>query len=220
MKNLSPAILEKTKNGDVFFDIQSKLYRERIIFLYEEIDDSVASVIVPLLFMLDNEDHEKKISFWIHSNGGEISAAKAIIDMMQIIKAPVETVCIGAASSAAAVLVAAGNKGTRSCTPNSRFMIHQAISGVRPGPASHVLTTSKEIEFENNNMLSILADHTGQPFDKLKMDCEHDLYMNPKEAIEYGIVDRIIPYSKPIQKAVKPENPVLAVKRSKVRIKK
>lgn len=197
MKLTSPVISEKTKHGEVFYDIQSRLIKDRIIFLYEEIDDDIASVIIPLLFMMDNEDHEKKISLWVHSPGGSVDACNAIADMMQIIKAPVETICVGRASSGGAILMAAGDKGTRSCTPNSRFMIHQIqVGGVPHGSFSNVSDHINEIKFMNDNIITNLAIHTGQPFDKVMMDCQKDLYLNPQEAIEYGIIDRIIPYSK------------------------
>ena len=193
---LNPVFYERTKDGEVFYDIQSRLIKDRVIFLCEEVTHEVAGVISSLLFMMNNEDPNTKISIWLNTPGGDVYAFLAIYDMVQMIQAPVETVCIGMAMSAGAMLLAAGSKGQRLATPNSSIMIHQMqIDGIR-GTGSEIKIIASEIDKKNKVVLGVLARHTGKSLEEIVKDCEHDKYLSAKEALDYGIIDKIIPAKK------------------------
>ena len=192
LKNMNPVFWEKTKEGEVLYDVYSRLVKDRIIFLHEEVDSSVASVIVALLLILDEEDNETPISIYINSPGGAVESLFAIYDLMQLIKAPIRTICVGEASSAAAILLAAGTKGLRFATVNSRIMIHQIQIGGVEGSGTDVETTAKEIKSLKKRLTEILARHTGQSYRKVLRDCEVDKYMSAEEAKNYGLVDEIL----------------------------
>lgn len=194
---LSPVFYERTKDGETFYDIQSRLIKDRVISLSEPVTKDVAGIVTSLLFMMNNENPDEKISLWLSTPGGDAYAFLAIYDMMQMIQAPVETVCIGMAMSAGALLMAAGTKGRRLTTPNSKFMIHQMqLSHIPGGTATEVAVEAENIAQLNKDIVEILARHTGQTYEKVLRDCEHDLYLTAEQAKEYGIVDKVIGMSK------------------------
>jgi ATP-dependent Clp protease protease subunit len=192
--NLNPIFWEKTKDGERMSDVSSRLVKDRIIFLDGDINDEITSNVVSLLFLLDRED-ESPISLWINSSGGAVQGFFAIYDMIQKIKAPVKTVCIGEASSAATILLAAGSHGMRYAMPNSRIMIHQIqVDGIG-GSNAEVEIDTKEIKALQDRLTEILARHTGHTRAKVKRDTRMDKYMSAVEAVEYGLVDKILqPY--------------------------
>lgn len=195
-KNFNPVFIEKTKNGEVMYDISSRLLKDRVIYLDGEIDDEVASQITSLLFLLDREDSENLIKLWISSPGGSAYGMFSIYDMIQRIKAPVRTICIGFAASAGAVLLCAGTPGERYALPNSRIMIHQLqLSGIG-GSNAEVEVDTKESKKLQNNMLDILSKHTGNTKAKIKRDIKFDKYLSAEEAKAYGIIDNILTPSK------------------------
>ncbi len=187
-----PIVIEQTPRGERAYDIYSRLLRERIIFLGSPVDDQVANIVVAQLLFLEAEDPDKDIYLYINSPGGVVSAGLAIYDTMQYIKPKVVTICVGMAASLAALLLAAGEKGKRFALPNSRIMIHQPqISGIS-GSASDVEIHAREIVKLKRRLNEILAQHTGQPVEKIEKDSERDFFMDPQEAKEYGIIDEII----------------------------
>ena len=186
-----PTVIENSSRGERSFDIFSRLLRERIIFLGSEIDDDVANSIVAQLLLLDSENPDKDIMLYINSPGGVITAGMAIFDTMKLIKADVSTICLGDAASMGAFLLSAGTKGKRLALPNSRIMIHQPLGGAK-GQATDIEIEAKEILRMKNMLSSLLAEHTGQSIEKIKQDTERDNFMTAKEALEYGLIDRIV----------------------------
>lgn len=186
-----PTVIEASSAGERSFDIFSRLLRERIIFLGEEIDDELANSIVAQLLLLDSENPEKDIMMYINSPGGVITAGMAIFDTMNHIRADVSTVCIGEAASMGAFLLSAGAKGKRLSLPSSRIMIHQPLGGAK-GQASDIEIEAKEILRMRSTLNELLAKHTGQPLDKIKEDTERDYYMSAAQACEYGLIDKVI----------------------------
>lgn len=195
---MNPVIYERTKDGETFYDIQSRLIKDRVIYLSEPVTNDVAAVIVPLLFMMNNENKEEKISIWINSPGGDAYAFLAIYDMMQMVQAPIETVCIGKAMSAGALLMAAGTKGKRIATPHAKFMIHQMQVSLPDGAMPDLMNSVKSVVQMNNEIIEIFARHTGHTLEKVLADCDRDLELTAEEAIKYGIIDKIVPASKTI----------------------
>lgn len=191
MSYLIPTVLEKSSFGERAYDIYSRLLKDRIIFLGGPIDDEIANLIMAQLLFLDSEDAKKDISIYINSPGGTVTAGMAIYDTIQYIKADVRTICIGQAASAAAVLLAAGEKGKRFALPNARIMIHQVMGGAE-GQATDIAIQTKEIMRVKNAVNEILAKHTGQPVAKIEKDTDRDFFMTAPEAQKYGIVDKII----------------------------
>jgi ATP-dependent Clp protease protease subunit len=197
IKNLNPVFIEKTKDGERMYDVSSRLIKDRVIYLDCEINDEIASQIVALLFLLDRESSEKIISLWISSPGGCVSGLFAIYDMMNRIKAPIKTVCIGEVCSAASIILASGSIGKRFAMPNSRIMIHQIqVEGIG-GSNTELEISAKEIKSIQDYLTEILARHTGHTKAKIKRDTKLDKFMSAKEAKEYGIIDHILPFSKP-----------------------
>lgn len=186
-----PTVIEASSRGERSFDIFSRLLRERIIFLGEEIDDDVANSIVAQLLLLDSENPEKDIMLYINSPGGVITSGMAIYDTMKLIKANISTICLGEAASMSAFLLSAGTKGKRMALPMSRIMIHQPLGGAK-GQATDIEIEAKEILRMKNMLNTLLAEHTGQPSDKIKKDTERDYYMSAQEAVEYGLIDTVI----------------------------
>jgi len=186
-----PTVVENSSRGERSFDIFSRLLRERIIFLGTEIDDDVANSIVAQLLLLDSENPDKDIMLYINSPGGVITAGMAIFDTMKLIKSDVSTICLGDAASMGAFLLSAGTKGKRLALPNSRIMIHQPLGGAK-GQATDIEIEAKEILRMKNMLSSLLSEHTGQPIEKIKEDTERDNFMTAQEALEYGLIDRII----------------------------
>ena len=186
-----PTVIESSSRGERSFDIFSRLLRERIIFLGSEIDDDVANSVVAQLLLLDSDNPEKDIMLYINSPGGVITAGLAIYDTMQLIKADVSTICLGDAASMGAFLLSGGTKGKRLALPNSRIMIHQPLGGAK-GQATDIEIEAKEILRMKTMLNELMAAHTGQKVEKIKKDTERDNFMTAQEALEYGLIDRII----------------------------
>ena len=186
-----PTVIESSSRGERAFDIFSRLLRERIIFLGSEIDDDVANSVVAQLLLLDSENPEKDIMLYINSPGGVITAGLAIYDTMQLIKADVSTICLGDAASMGAFLLSGGTKGKRLALPNARIMIHQPLGGAK-GQATDIEIEAKEILRMKTMLNELMAQHTGQKVEKIKKDTERDNFMTAQEALEYGLIDRII----------------------------
>ena len=188
---LIPYVIEQTSKGERSYDIYSRLLKERIIFLGEEVNDASASVIVAQLLFLESEDPEKDINLYINSPGGVITAGMAIYDTMQFIKCDVSTVCIGMAASMGAFLLAGGAKGKRMALPNAEIMIHQPAGGAQ-GQATEIEITAKHILATKEKMARIMAQNTGQDFEVIMADTERDNWKSAEEALAYGLIDRII----------------------------
>ena len=199
---LNPLIYEKTANGEEMYDVFSRLMKERILFIGEGIDSFVANSLVSQLLWLDSQNQDKEISLYINSPGGEISAMFAIYDIMQYIKAPVYTYVIGLAASAAAVLLSAGAKGGRYALPNSEIMIHQPWIDMLGGSITDINIQTKQLIRDKRKLISILARHTGKPFEHVERDCERDFFMTPREAIKYGLIDHYTEINKPIPELI------------------
>ena len=188
---LVPVVVEQTGRGERSYDIYSKLLKDRIIFLGDEVNDATAGLIVAQLLFLESEDPDKDIHLYINSPGGSITAGMAIYDTMQYIKPDVSTICIGMAASMGAFLLAAGAKGKRLALPNSEIMIHQPLGGTR-GQATDIEIHAKRILKMKDTLNQILSERTGQPLEKIQMDTERDNFMSSIEAKEYGLVDQVI----------------------------
>ncbi|MEI2703506.1 MAG: ATP-dependent Clp endopeptidase proteolytic subunit ClpP [Baekduia sp.] len=191
MSPLVPMVVEQSSRGERAFDIYSRLLSQRIIFLGTQVDDQIANLVVAQLLHLESEDTEKDISIYINSPGGSVYAGLAIYDTMQFIKPDVQTICVGIAMSMGAVLLAGGAKGKRMALPNAKVMIHQVSSGFQ-GQATDIEIHAKEIIDVRQRLDQILADHTGQKLEKVSTDTERDYFMSAAEAVEYGVVDRVI----------------------------
>lgn len=189
--NYVPTVIESSSRGEKSFDIFSRLLRERIIFLGTEIDDDVANSIVAQLLLLDSENPEKDIMLYINSPGGVITAGMAIYDTMNLIKADVQTICLGEAASMGSFLLSAGAKGKRMALPSARIMIHQPLGGAQ-GQATDIELEAKEILRMKEMLTGILAENSGQDIEKVKKDCERDYYMSAEEAVKYGLIDKVI----------------------------
>lgn len=192
---LVPVVLEKGPFGERAFDIYSRLLKERIIFIGTPVDDNVANLVIAQLLFLDSENPKRDIQIYVNSPGGVVTAGLAIYDTLQYIRADVQTICVGQAASASAVLLTAGTKGKRYSLPNSRIMIHQVMGGAE-GQVKDVEIQTKEMVRIKNIVNEILAKHTGQPLEKIEKDTDRDFYMSPEEAKKYGLIDEIITTSK------------------------
>jgi len=191
IQNVVPMVVEQSGVGERAFDIYSRLLRERIIFLGTPVDDQVADSIVAQLLFLDAEDPEKDIQLYINSPGGSVYAGLAIYDTMQQIRPDVVTICFGLAASMGAFLLTAGAHGKRMALPSSRIMIHQPLGGAQ-GQAVEIEIQAKEILYIKERLNTMLAEHTGRPFDQIAADTERDFFMSAQEAQEYGLIDRVI----------------------------
>ena len=188
---LIPYVVEQTGRGERTYDIYSRLLKDRIIFLGEGIDENTGNIVVAQLLFLESEDPEKDIHLYINSPGGYVSAGLAIYDTMQYIKCPVSTICIGQAASMGALLLAGGAPGKRLSLPNARIMIHQPLGGTQ-GQATEVEIHAREILKLRDRLNDILVKHTGQSKKKIKTDTERDHFMSPQEAVQYGLIDKVI----------------------------
>ncbi len=186
-----PTVIESSSRGEKSFDIFSRLLRERIIFLGDEIDDELANSIVAQLLVLDSENPEKDIMMYINSPGGVITAGLAIYDTMKHIRADVATICLGEAASMGAFLLSAGTKGKRMALPSARIMIHQPLGGAK-GQATDIEIEAKEILRMKKELNTLLSEHTGQTIEKIYQDTERDNYMSAQQAVEYGLIDKVI----------------------------
>ncbi len=190
-KNVIPMVIESSARGERAFDIYSLLLRERIVILGMPINDQVANVIIAQLLFLDREDPDKDISLYIHSPGGVISSGLAIYDTMQLIRPQVSTICVGMAASMATVLLCAGAKGKRFALPHATVHLHQAAGGAQ-GQAADIEIAAREIMRLQEIIRNILVKHTGQPMEKIVHDTDRDFYLNPQQAVEYGIIDQVL----------------------------
>ncbi|WP_346917119.1 ATP-dependent Clp endopeptidase proteolytic subunit ClpP [Clostridium sp.] len=186
-----PMVVEQTGKGERSYDIYSRLLKERIIFLSDEVNDVTASLVVAQLLFLESEDPDKDIYLYINSPGGSITSGMAIYDTMNYIKPEVSTICVGMAASMGAFLLAAGQKGKRYALPNSEIMIHQPLGGFK-GQATDIDIHAKRILKIKETLNEILSERTGKPLDKIKQDVERDYFMSADEAKEYGLVDEVI----------------------------
>ena len=190
-KSAVPTVVEQSGRGERAFDIYSRLLRERIIFLGTGIDDQVSDSLVAQLLFLEAEDPDKDIQIYINSPGGSVTAGLAIYDTMQQITPDVVTICFGVAASMGAFLLSGGEKGKRLALPNSRIMIHQPLGGAQ-GQAVEIEIQAKEILFLKKTLNSLLAEHTGQSLEKINEDTERDYFLSPAEAVQYGLIDKVI----------------------------
>ena len=189
--SLVPYVVEQTSRGERSYDIFSRLLKDRIIFLSEDVNHATASLVIAQMLFLESEDPDKDIHLYINSPGGSITAGMAIYDTMQYIKPDVSTICIGMAASMGAFLLAAGAKGKRLALPNSEIMIHQPLGGTR-GQATDIEIHAKRILKMKDTLNQILSERTGQPLERIQMDTERDNFMSSMEAKEYGLIDEVI----------------------------
>jgi ATP-dependent Clp protease, protease subunit len=191
MSPLIPMVIEQTSRGERSFDIYSRLLNERIVFLGTPIDDQIANLIVAQFLHLESEDPDKDVSLYVNSPGGSVYAGLAVYDVMQYIKCDVATTCVGIAMSMGALLLAGGTKGKRMALPNAKILIHQVSSGFQ-GQATDIEIQARETLALKRRMEEIIAQHTGQPLERVSKDMERDYFMTPEEANEYGIIDNVL----------------------------
>ena len=191
MSPLIPMVIEQTSRGERAFDIYSRLLNERIIFLGTPVDDQIANLIIAQLLHLESEDPDKDVSIYVNSPGGSVYAGLAIYDTMQYIKPDVQTICVGIAMSMGALLLGGGAKGKRLALPNAKILIHQVSSGFQ-GQATDVEIQARETINMKRKMEEIIAEHSGQPLEKVSKDMERDYFMTAQEANEYGIIDTVV----------------------------
>ncbi|NJL81917.1 MAG: ATP-dependent Clp endopeptidase proteolytic subunit ClpP [Chloroflexaceae bacterium] len=191
IQNVVPMVIEQSGMGERAFDIYSRLLRERIVFLGTPVDDNVADSIVAQLLYLEAEDPEKDIQLYINSPGGSVYAGMAIYDTMQQIRPDIVTICFGLAASMGAFLLSGGTKGKRMSLPSARIMIHQPLGGAQ-GQAVEIEIQAREILYIKQRLNEMLAEHTGQPYDKIAADTERDFFMSAQEAKDYGLIDQVI----------------------------
>ena len=192
-----PTVVEQSGRGERAFDIYSRLLRERIIFLGSGIDDQVADAMVAQLLFLEAEDPEKDIQIYVNSPGGSVTAGLAIYDTMQQVAPDVVTICYGLAASMGAFLLSGGTKGKRLALPNARIMIHQPLGGAQ-GQAVDIEIQAKEILYLKETLNGLMAEHTGQPLDKIAEDTDRDYFLSPAEAVQYGLIDRVVTDTAPV----------------------
>ena len=186
-----PFVIEQTDRGERSYDIYSRLLKDRIIFLGTEIEDNVANVIIAQLLFLESEDPDKDINLYVNTPGGMVTSGMAILDTIRFIKPDVATLCVGQAASMGALLLAGGAKGKRSALPHSRVMLHQPLGGFR-GPASDIDIHAREILKVKEELNRLLAEFTGQSFEKIEQDTDRDFFLTADEAQEYGVIDNVI----------------------------
>jgi len=191
MNNLIPMVVEQSNRGERAYDIYSRLLKERIIFLVGPVNDNVSTLVTAQLLYLESENPKKEISFYINSPGGLVTSGLGIYDTMQYIKPAVSTLCIGQASSMGSFLLASGEKGKRFSLPNSRIMVHQPSAGFQ-GQATDIEIHANEILFLKKRLNEIYANHTGRTVDEIKKALERDKFMNPKDAKEFGLIDKVV----------------------------
>ena len=186
-----PYVVEQTSKGERSYDIYSRLLKDRIIFLGDEVNDTTASLVVAQLLFLEAEDPKKDIHLYINSPGGSVTAGMAIYDTMQFIKCDVSTICIGMAASMGAFLLAGGTKGKRMALPNAEIMIHQPLGGAQ-GQASDIKIAAEHILKTKANLNRVLSENTGKPLEVIEVDTDRDNWLSAKEAMEYGLIDKVI----------------------------
>ena len=188
---LIPIVVEQSSRGERAYDIYSRLLKDRIIFMGEQVHDDMANIVIAQMLFLESEDPGKDVNIYVNSPGGSVTAGLAIYDTMQYIKPDVATICMGQATSMGAILLAAGTKGKRYALPHARVMIHQPLGGAQ-GQATDIDIQAKEILKIKDLVQRILAEHTGQPMKKIREDTERDYFMDSQEALEYGLIDKVI----------------------------
>lgn len=198
---LVPMVVEQSARGERSYDIYSRLLKDRIVFMVGPVDDQVANLVVAQLLFLESENPDKDISLYINSPGGSVTAGMSIYDTMQFVRCDVSTMCIGQAASMGSFLLAAGASGKRHTLPNSRMMIHQPSGGSR-GVAADIEIQAKEILLMRARLNQLLADHTGQPIERIAEDTDRDYWMGPEEAVDYGLVDLVKEPRKKLAKVV------------------
>ena len=189
--NLVPIVVEQTARGERAYDIYSRLLKERVIFVVGPVDDYMANIIVAQMLFLESENPDKDIALYINSPGGVVSSGLAIYDTMQFVRPDVSTICIGQAASMGAILLAGGTKGKRFCLPHARMMIHQPLGGFQ-GQAADMEIHAREMLGTRDRLNKILAKHTGQSVEKIKVDTDRDNFMASEEAIRYGLIDKVL----------------------------
>ena len=195
--SLVPYVIEQTSRGERSYDIFSRLLKDRIIFLSEDVNPATASLVVAQMLFLESEDPDKEISFYINSPGGSITDGMAIVDTMNYIKCPVSTICVGLAASMGSVLLACGAKGKRYATPNAEVLIHQPlISGGLAGQTTEIKIHADHMVKTREKLNKILSEKTGQSLEQIEKDTERDNYMTAEEALKYGLIDEILDYRK------------------------
>lgn len=188
---LIPMVIEQSSRGERAYDIYSRLLKDRIIFMGEQVRDDMANIVIAQFLFLESEDPDKDIHLYVNSPGGSVTAGLAIYDTMQYVRPDVVTICMGQATSMGALLLAAGSKGKRYCLPHSRIMIHQPLGGAQ-GQATEIEIQAREILKVREVLNQILAKHTGQPLEQIQRDTERDFFMSAEEAKKYGLVDKVI----------------------------
>jgi ATP-dependent Clp protease protease subunit len=188
---LIPMVIEQDSRGERAFDIYSRLLRDRIIFLGVPVDDQIANLVVAELLHLESEEPDRDISIYINSPGGSVYAGLTIYDAMRFVRPDIQTICVGVAMSMGALLLAAGTKGKRMALPNAKLLIHQLTGGFE-GQATDIEIQAREVISVKRRLEEIIAEHTGQPLERVSKDMERDYFMTPEEALEYGIIDRVI----------------------------
>jgi ATP-dependent Clp protease protease subunit len=189
--NLVPMVVEQTARGERSYDIYSRLLKERVVFIVGGIEDQVANLVVAQLLFLESENPDKDIHLYINSPGGSVSAGLSIYDTMQFIRPDVSTICVGQAASMGAFLLSGGENGKRMCLPHSRMMIHQPLAGFQ-GQASDIDIHAKEVLRTKDRLNELLAEHTGQPLEKIQSDTDRDFFMSGAEAVDYGLIDSVL----------------------------
>ena len=191
MSILIPMVVEQTSRGERAYDIYSRLLKERIIFLIDQIEDHMANLVIAQMLFLESENPSKEINLYINSPGGSVSSAMAIYDTMQFVQPDVRTLCFGQAASAGALLLASGAHGKRQCLPHALVMIHQVLGGYQ-GQGTDIQIHAKQIQRVSDQMTEILAKHTGKSFEQIEKDTNRDYFLTPEEALKYGLIDSIV----------------------------
>jgi len=199
--NLIPMVVEQTARGERSYDIFSRLLKERVVFIVGPIEDQVANLVVAQLLFLESENPDKDIHLYINSPGGVVTAGMSIYDTMQFVRPDVSTICMGQAASMGAFLLAGGANGKRFCLPHARMMIHQPLAGYQ-GQASDIDIHAKEILATRARLNKLLAAHTGQPLERIEKDTDRDYFMSGAEAVEYGLIDKVLERRPPVAKSV------------------
>jgi ATP-dependent Clp protease protease subunit len=189
--NLVPMVVEQTSRGERSYDIYSRLLKERVVFIVGPIEDQVANLVVAQLLFLESENPDKDIHLYINSPGGSVSSGLSIYDTIKFIRSDVSTICVGQAASMGAFLLSGGQKGKRYCLPHSRMMIHQPLAGFQ-GQASDIDIHAREVLKTKDRLNELLAEHTGQPIERIQNDTDRDYFMSGSEAVEYGLIDAVL----------------------------
>lgn len=189
--NLVPMVVEQTARGERSYDIYSRLLKERVVFIVGGIEDQVANLVVAQLLFLESENPDKDVHLYINSPGGSVSAGLSIYDTMQFIRPAVSTICMGQAASMGAFLLSGGAKGKRFCLPHSRMMIHQPLAGFQ-GQASDIDIHAREVLATRDRLNRLMAEHTGQPLERIEKDTDRDYFMSGQDAVEYGLIDSVL----------------------------